>query len=100
MCTSATRPVNFCTQSLSVPSCERMPYHPRITAVEILGKDAGDSPQFKPLMKTTATNFKIGEVSADKAYLSTENIDTVFQFGGTPYIAFKANSTGRGGRSV
>ena len=68
-----------------------------VTAVEILDKDAGDSPQFPALVKKTATNFKIGEVSADKPYLSTENVDAVFQFGGTPYIAFKANSTGAAG---
>jgi transposase len=65
-----------------------------ITAVEILDKDAADCPQFGPLVRTTASNFTIGEVSADKAYLSAENIETVFQHGGTPYIAFKENSTG------
>ena len=65
-----------------------------VTAVEILDRDAADSPQFKPLVKATAQNFTIGEVSADKAYLAAENIDAVFEHGGTPYIAFKANSTG------
>ncbi|HEV3447819.1 MAG TPA: transposase [Gemmataceae bacterium] len=65
-----------------------------VTAVEILDKDAADCPQFAPLVKATAGNFKIGEVSADKAYLSAANIETVFQLGGTPFIAFKENSTG------
>jgi transposase len=68
-----------------------------VTAVRILDKDAGDSPQFGPLVKATAENFKIGEVSADKAYLSAENVETVFECGGTPYIAFKENSTGAAG---
>jgi len=65
-----------------------------VTAVRILDKDAADSPQFGPLVKATAETFKIGEVSADKAYLSAENMETVFGLGGTPYIAFKENSTG------
>jgi hypothetical protein len=51
-----------------------------VTAVEILDKDAADAPQFGPLVKATRENFKIGEVSADKAYLSAENIETVFQW--------------------
>jgi transposase len=65
-----------------------------VTAVEILDKNAGDSPQFKALVKATGESFQIGEVSADKAYLSAENIEEVFAQGGTPYIQFKANSTG------
>jgi transposase len=68
-----------------------------VTAVEILDRDAADCPQFKPLVRATAENFKIGEVSGDKAYLSAENIETVFDCGGTPFIQFKANSTGSAG---
>lgn len=66
-----------------------------ITAVRILDKDAADSPQFKPLLeKTTAAGFFIEEVSADKAYLSAENIEAVFMEGGTPFIMPKLNTTG------
>jgi transposase len=65
-----------------------------ITAVRILDKDAADCPQFAPLMKTTAQSFTVGEVSADKAYLSAENIEQVFEQGGTPYILPKSNTTG------
>ena len=45
-----------------------------VTAVRILDKDAGDSPQFAPLVKDTAKNFTIGEVSADKAYASVREL--------------------------
>jgi len=38
-----------------------------ITAVVIEGRDAGDCPQFKPLIETTADNFTVKEVPADKA---------------------------------
>src|SRR5262245_39235610 len=44
-----------------------------VTAVEIKGPDAGDSPQFIPLLQTTAQNFTVKEVPADKAYSSADN---------------------------
>lgn len=65
-----------------------------ITAVRILDKDAADCPQFKPLMKTTGGTFQVSEVSADKAYLSADNFETVADLGGTAFIQFKLNSTG------
>ena len=63
-----------------------------VTAVEI--SDAGDSPVFKQLAATTAQNFTMAEVSADKAYRSYANLELVEEHGGTPYIAFKVNSRG------
>jgi hypothetical protein len=45
-----------------------------------------------PLVKRTAKHFDIPEVSADKAYLSRWNMDTVDGFGGIPFTAFKANT--------
>jgi transposase len=65
-----------------------------VTAVRILDKDAADCPQFAPLVEETSKGFKIAEVSADKAYLSLENFETVADCGGTAFIAFKGNSTG------
>ena len=41
--------------------------------------------------------FTIGEVSADKAYLSLENFEQVAGFGGTAFLPFKSNSTGGAG---
>ncbi len=65
-----------------------------MTAVRILDKDAGDCPQFVPLVKETCKHFEIGEVSADKAYLSVENFEEVSGCGGQAFIAFKSNTTG------
>lgn len=65
-----------------------------VTAVRILDKDAGDCPQFRPLVKETARRFEIAEVSADKAYASLENFETVAECGGQAFIAFKENTTG------
>ncbi len=65
-----------------------------VTAVRILDKDTGDCPQFVPLVRETKKGFQIGEVSADKAYISLENFEEVAACGGEPYIAFKENTTG------
>jgi len=62
-----------------------------VTAVEIEGQHAGDCPQFKPLVETTAQNFKVDDVAADKAYLSRENLELVEKKGGTSFIPFKDN---------
>src|SRR3989442_7923712 len=64
-----------------------------VTAVEIGGRDAADSPFFKPLVEKTAENFTVKEVPADKAYLSHDNLALVARLGGTAYIPFKSNST-------
>ena len=69
-----------------------------VTAVEIADRNANDCPQFKPLFEATTRNgFRIGEVSADAAYLSHENMEMVEQAGGTPYICFKSNTTAAAG---
>ena len=65
-----------------------------VTAVEIRDKHAGDAPLLAPLVKQTAKGFTIKEVSADGAYTSTENLQAVIDAGGTPYMAFKENTTG------
>ncbi|MBI2803355.1 MAG: transposase [Planctomycetes bacterium] len=66
-----------------------------VTAVRILDKDAGDSPQFIPLVKETSRTFTIGEVSADKAYASLENFEHVAGMGAQAFIAFRNNATGK-----
>jgi transposase len=64
-----------------------------VTAVEILHRNAADAPQFGALVKKTKENFTIREISADKGYLSEENISTAFEAGAVPFIMFKQNST-------
>lgn len=65
-----------------------------VTSVEITGCYSHDSLQFKPLVKTTARNFTIREVDADKAYSSRANLEYVASQGGMPYVPFKSNTTG------
>ena len=68
-----------------------------VTAVEILGRDANDSPLLPPLVKATARNFALAEVSADKGYASKVNTEVIANAGATPFIAFKSTATGKGG---
>lgn len=67
-----------------------------VTACEITGADVHDSTQMAGLVDTTAENFKLGDVTADKAYSSRKNLDAVAAHGGTPYVPFKSFTTGKG----
>jgi transposase len=70
-----------------------------VTAVEITHAHAGDSPQFAPLLNTTAENFPIQSVMGDKGYSAEKNLKLVLVKGGQPYIAFKKNATAANRRS-
>jgi transposase len=69
-----------------------------ITAAEIHGRDANDSPILPSLLKTTTgSGFTVKEVPADKGYSSVENIEAIEAAGATPFIAFKSSATGSSG---
>ncbi len=63
-----------------------------VTSVEITEGTSHDYNQFKPLIEDTSKHFDIAEVSADKAYLSAENLRIVENKGGVAFIPFKGNS--------
>ncbi len=66
-----------------------------VTSIEITEGNVNDTTQFGKLVKRTANNFAMREVSADKGYLSRDNMSLVSEFGGTPYIPFKSNTTAK-----
>jgi transposase len=70
-----------------------------VTAVELSGPNAGDSPRFKPLVLATSNNFVMNEVSADKAYSAEENLKLVQSKAAMPYIDFRSNATDKNRRS-
>jgi transposase len=79
--------------------CEWIKAHCRVgvktnvfTAAYIGERSAADSPQLEELLRATAANFTIREMSGDKAYLSADNLELVESLGGMPYIPFKVNS--------
>jgi transposase len=63
-----------------------------VTAVRVTDRNAADIPHFEPLVKATAENFALRQVSADKAYLSGHNLKVVVDNYASPYIPFKINS--------
>ena len=72
-----------------------------VTSVELSHARTHDSPYFKPLVEQTAkAGFKMREISADKGYISGDNLQTVVDHGATPYIPFKANVTGKRGSEL
>jgi hypothetical protein len=71
-----------------------------VTAVTIKGKNASDTVQLPYLLETTAKNFDVLEVCADKAYGSLANYKAIGDAGAVPFIPFKSNQNGAGkGRS-
>lgn len=68
-----------------------------VTAVEIKDKDAQDAPLLPPMLRTTAENFTMKEVSLDKVYASLNNYAEIDRAGAVPYIPFKSIHTGAGG---
>jgi transposase len=67
-----------------------------VTSVEISGRDDHDSKYLPALVNTTAKNFTMKEVSADKAYSGVAALDIIEGHGAVPYIPFKSNTTGKG----
>lgn len=65
-----------------------------VTAAAIYGRDANDCPILPELLKKTTEQFTVKEVTADKGYLSAENVEAVAAAGGTAFIAPKSSTTG------
>ena len=66
-----------------------------VTAAEITEGYSNDTQYLPQLVNATKLNFDIREVSADKAYSSKNNVETIVEAGGTPYIPFKKNMVAR-----
>jgi len=63
-----------------------------ISAVNITQSNRNDSPELPNLINDTKKLYNIREVSADKAYLSKENLNHIHQLGAIPFIPFKTNT--------
>lgn len=58
-----------------------------------------DCPVLPELLRSTAPHFRVAEVSADKAYLSKDNLEAIDNVGAVPFIPFKSNSVGMASKS-
>ena len=63
-----------------------------IASVKITDGTCADCPELIPLVEKTNKLFDMKEVSADKAYLSRDNLQKIASLGCIPYIPFKSNS--------
>lgn len=64
-----------------------------ITGASTTKENASDTKEFKPLvLRAHEDGFDLKEVSADKAYISRENLSVVDEIGGTPYIPFRKDA--------
>ena len=66
-----------------------------IAGVEITECNVHDSPSLPHLVEQTAKNFKVSEVSGDKAYSSRKNLQLIEDVGAVPFIPFKKNVRGK-----
>lgn len=66
-----------------------------VTSVDVLEENSSDCRQMRGLINETAEGFTINEVSADKAYVSRRNFETVESHGGSFYPMFRINHTGK-----
>lgn len=68
-----------------------------IASVEATESNVGDSVMLAPLLASSVERgFNVKELSADKAYLSNDNLTAVETAGAIPYIPLKANSSRTG----
>ena len=63
-----------------------------IISVVVSEGTSGDSLYLAPLVQNASRNFELKEISADKAYLSRNNLTTIASAGAIPFIPFKSNS--------
>jgi transposase len=67
-----------------------------VTSVELSSKFSNDHKYFEPLVEKTAQNFAMRQISADKAYLSSKNLEVATSHNAMPFIPFKSNTNSRG----
>ena len=75
-----------CTRSMA---CRRTSLP---TPTVVTPTNANDAPFLRELARTTAKGFDVREISADKGYLSRDNLDVIEQLGAAPFVPFKSNS--------
>jgi len=66
-----------------------------VSAIDVSEGYHHDSPYFEGLIKATAKNFNVKEVSADAGYMARNNYDAVSQIGAIPYIMFRSNASNK-----
>jgi transposase len=63
-----------------------------ISSVKITTEFDADCPELPELVNKTSENFNMSEISADKAYLSRDNLKHIAEKNANAFIPFKSNS--------
>jgi transposase len=71
-----------------------------VLEARVTGENGADSPLFLPMLRTVKEEgTSPARATADKAYLSRENLEGAAELGMDPYVPFRSNSTPRRGGS-
>lgn len=71
-----------------------------VTSARVTEGIRADSPLLPEMLDETSENFNLEEWSADKGYISRENIDKIWEKNCLPLIPFKDNITGKRGSLI
>ena len=71
-----------------------------VTSCKITEGTSHDAPHLPELVNETAKNFRMIECSADKGYLSRENLKVIWDNGCLPLIPFKDMNKGKRGHGI
>jgi transposase len=63
-----------------------------IASAEVTDRNTHDSPVLPILAEATAQHFTVAQISADKAYSSVNNLETITRLGATPLVPFKKHA--------
>ena len=66
-----------------------------VTAADCTASESADVRFYEQFVRTTAENFTLGDVTADGAYLSHNNLRVVDELGGRPLTPFREKSRAR-----
>lgn len=71
-----------------------------VTALKVTHGHSADSPELPGLVRTTAEQFDVQEVSGDKAYASKANLEAIAEVGAKAFLMHKANARADQGHHV
>lgn len=66
-----------------------------IVNARVTDRNTNDSPMLPELVCETAQHFNVAQVAADKGYSSRANLEVIASVGAKPFVAFKANASGK-----
>lgn len=66
-----------------------------VVAIDVRSKKGGDNVIFRSHVERVDKTFDVDEWSGDRAYLSRENCNAVYEIGAEPWFKLKSNTTAK-----